>query len=272
MNRIINILIPFLFPFFCISQVIRIDDKIIMTGDTQDKRKISNVASAQNEADAINDRMLLSGAINFASATGSADTIHLSIFPLPLAINKGLLLTFVSPISNNGKVVADINGNGIYFELTKKISESLDSANISAGQVVSMVYDGSNFQIYSEIKKSCPQGFVKANNEFCITPLEPAPVYFWSAIKNCGNKNARVCSWGEWYYACLKSDELGMSNMTDNFEWLDAGGNSLAISSNTGLMAGDSTCVKINSSITDSTVNTSQANPKPYRCCYSLIK
>jgi hypothetical protein len=277
MKNLLNIIL-FLFFFHAssISQIIEVNDKIIMTNTSEDLRKVKGLGTPENETEVISDQFFLSGQINYAVASGTNDTLHLTIYPFPIQIEKGFIISFLSPIENMQIVVAEVNGNSIFYEIKKKAIISLDSADIMSGQLVSMIFDGTNFQIINEIYRKCPSGFIKVTDEYCITPNEPANAYFWKAIRECGKKSARVCSYGEWYYACLNQASLGITNMTGNFEWVDGGGNSLGwttpVTSNTGLMLGNTSCTDVTSSITDSTHTHSKANPKPYRCCYSLIR
>ncbi len=259
------------------GQVINVDDKIIMTGGNNEERKLKNVANPINETNPANENFYLSGLVNYAVASGNFDTINLVIFPTPLNIKPGFILNFISPIVNDNNVVVEINSSGIYYPLAKKGIDPLDTSDIVTGQMVSIIFDGTRFQVFSELNKSCPNGFIKAAEEYCIQPLENASLFFWGAVKNCGEKNARVCSWGEWYYACQNSVALGILDLTDNWEWIDGGGNSLSWTtppvSNTGLQGGNGgSCINIQASITDTTHNHPRADPKPYRCCYSLIR
>lgn len=259
------------------AQTIESENKILMSGTADEDRKIKDIGNPVDETSALSENFFLSGSVNYASCTGTNDTLHLTIFPQPTALKPGMLFTFISPLVNDQAVYAELNGSGNYVQLTKKGINPLDTSDLINGQIVSMVYDGSRFQVFSQLNKSCPVGFIKASEEYCIQPIENTAVFFWPAVKNCGKQNARVCSWGEWYYACLNSASLGITDLTNNWEWIDAGGNSLSwttpATSNTGMQGGNAgSCINIQASIVDTTHNHPRADPKPYRCCYSLIR
>lgn len=275
--KLIIILNLFLFSLVTWGQEIESNDKIILTGNTPEQRKLKNIANPVNETNAVSENFFLSGLVNYAIASGANDTLNLTIYPGPSVINPGFILNFTSPIVNDNNVYIEINSSGVYYPLSKKGIDPLDTSDIVIGQVVSIIFDGTRFQVFSDLNRSCPNGFIKVNAEYCIEPVENNAKFFWAAIKDCGLQNSRVCSWGEWYYACQQSVALGILDMTDNWEWIDGGGNSLGWTTppttDTGLQSGDAgDCTNIMSSITDTTHNHYRADPKPYRCCYSLIR
>jgi hypothetical protein len=256
------------------AQVVESENKILLVNPDPDKRKITGVANPVNETDALNLEFFLNGNVHFGVATGTNDTVQLTVYPDPSAIVPGTAFSFLSPLTNDTRVYLRVNTIPGYFEITKKGTAQLDTADFVPNQFVTVIFDGIRFQVISELNRSCPIGFIKASEEYCIQPAENDSVFFWNAIKTCGDMNARVCSWGEWYYACQKSAILGMSGMLGNYEWVDGGGNSLGwttpVTSDTGLMSGASTCIDITSSIVDTTHTHGKARAKPYRCCYSL--
>jgi hypothetical protein len=277
MKTIYIILICFSTWLECTGQVVNIDDKINLTGDNNAKRKVKNVSDPIFEDDALNNEYYLSGQTQFCIANsllGISDTLELTIFPAISQLEKGLTLNFISPIVNSNHVLIKINGLPNSFTLNKKAIVPLDSADIANGQMISIVFDGNNFQILSRLNVSCPSNFVKVAEEYCITPHELPPVYFWNAVVSCGDRNARVCSWAEWHHACVNSGILGITNMIGNWEWVDAGGNYMSFTTPptgyTGLQIGNANCENTISSIIDTTHIDIRAQPKTYRCCYTL--
>lgn len=266
--------ISFLIFFHCIglTQIIESNDKIILSHPSSDKREINGVSHPIEENDALNLLSLLTGSINFANATGANDSITLNLQINPSSLTAGMLFNFISPITNTRSTFIKFSNSSTYFRIKKKGTENLDTSDIQTNQLVSLIFDGTNFQIISQLNRSCPTGFIKVTEEYCITPNESDSIYFWPAVKNCGDQNARVCNWGEWYYACLNRTSLGINGMIGNYEWVDGGGNSTSSSSSTGLMSGSTGCQDIDSGIVDPTILTTRSLPKSYRCCYSLRK
>ncbi len=73
------------------------------------------------------------------------------------------------------------------------------------------------------IHKPCPQGFVSINDSYCIEITEHSPQNWFEAAITCGNLNAELCTWNQWYYAAHTSGSE-IPNLTDNWEWLNDGG------------------------------------------------
>lgn len=258
------------------SQVVESGDKITLTNSDANKRQVNEIINAESESDALNLRLFMNGNFNFGIANGSNDSIHITFNPEITSLQPGLLFSFLSPFTNDNSVVISIDAVSGFYSLAKKGTKNLDTADIIPGQLITVVYDGTRFQVISELHNGCPSGFVKVTEEYCITPSEKDSIYFWNAVTYCGNQNARICNWGEWYYACLNSTSLGITGMLGNYEWIDGGGNSLSwttpVTSITGMMGGWTSCIDVTSSIVDTTHTHSKARPKPFRCCYSLRK
>lgn len=274
MRKLLVIVTILCVSFLEINAQILVGNRIDLVSSNPTERKVSGLNQPTQSDDAVNLSFFISGKVHFCNAmTLNSDTMQLSIYPDIDTLVPGTLITFISSISNDSSTFLKFD-NGSVIELTKKGIQKLDSADIIPGMVVSAVYDGNKFQCISDLAKNCPIGFIKATEEYCIQQFESDSAYFWKAIQLCGDMNARVCNWGEWYYACENASTLGLTGMLNNFEWVDGGGNSLGWTvpptSNTGLMSGSGTCINIMASIVDTTHNHSRARPKKYHCCYSL--
>lgn len=260
--------------FFGHAQVIEVKEKILLTHPEDSLRKVKEVQTPTTETDAVPSGFFINGMSQFAAATGNDDTIYLTIYPSITALVPGVTLNFMSPIANSQSVKIKVDGINSFFELHKKGTLPLDIADLANGQMVSIVFDGNHFQVISQLNKSCPSGFVKATREYCVQIDENPAVYFWNAVRHCGDMNARICTWGEWYYACFYSATLGVNSMTGNWEWADGGGNALGFTTPptnyTGLEVGQINCTDAMSSIVDTTHTNVRAQPKTYHCCYSL--
>ena len=69
----------------------------------------------------------------------------------------------------------------------------------------------------------CPDGFTDTGCGYCIQTNENSALNWHDASEYCrDNYNARLCTCSEWYNACTDSTDLGLSNMTGNWEWVDS--------------------------------------------------
>lgn len=243
--------------FFCHSNIlaqIEVTKPIILNGSTESDRQINNLGSPASQNDAINVYTLQKNEMRYNATTGT-DSIFFSITPAIASYTQGLTIYFKAFANNTGPVTVNVNGIG-NISVKKAVNKNLVSNDIYANEVLAIIYDGTNFQLVSEHNKSCPAGFSEVNKLFCIENDERAALSFFSATVACYSVNSRLCTWGEWYYACQKSG-LGLLNMTNNYEWVDSATNE----SGYVRTAGSASCVGTGQGIATTTFK--------FRCCYS---
>jgi hypothetical protein len=83
----------------------------------------------------------------YAADSGAANVYAVTLAPVPGAYAAGLQVTFKAANANTG--ASTLNVNGLGAEAIKKSggATALATGDILAGQIVSVVYDGTNFQI-----------------------------------------------------------------------------------------------------------------------------
>jgi hypothetical protein len=82
------------------------------------------------------------------TATGSANAYVLTYSPAPTALVTGQTYTFITNFANTGAATLNINSLGA-IAITKQGTTALASGDINSGQAVSVVYDGTQFQLTS---------------------------------------------------------------------------------------------------------------------------
>lgn len=248
-----------LFTLISTAQV-EVKERIIMTGATNADRQIKGVGDPTDLGDAVNARTVQRGSLIYAEATGR-DTILLNInIPPPNQYIAGMLINFKAENTNTGPVVVNLNNLG-YCSLKKGDNYNLDSADIVNQQLITMIYDGTKFQILSPLNKGCPNGFISVNTNYCIEIEERAAASWWVATITCMNKNANLCSMSEWTYACQKSG-LGLNNMVNNYEWVNSAANNATTSKTVGLDYQGNPGCDYGSYAAPTALNS-------YRCCFS---
>ena len=107
--------------------------------------------------------------------------------------------------------------------------------------------------------RDCPStgSWSQINEEYCIEVNENTSDTWWNAAKYCGDQNAHLCSWQEWYYVCQKSGS-GTINMTNDWEWT---GDGQTGSPSTATVVGNGSC--------NGSSSESMNNSKTFRCCFS---
>ena len=95
----------------------------------------------------------------YAADTGSADAYAISLNPAPTSHVTGIPITFKAKTANTG-AEATIEINSLAVKTLKKITKSgladLDANDIVADQMVTVVYDGTYYQVVSLLTKMAP--------------------------------------------------------------------------------------------------------------------
>ncbi len=257
-----NILIYLMVTFFIkvpVAQV-QFQDTIIFNSPLPTERLIQGVGHPELSTNATNANAIVYNKINFGTISVNGDSIDVTLSPPLASYEAGTQITFLASQVNSDSVKININGLG-YVNLLKG-SDHLDSADLNIGLPVNAIFDGSSFIIISDIDKSCPQGFISVNDYYCIQVDEQPATSFWDASIYCGDRDARICTWSEWYNACQRLG-ASLNDMTNNWEYVDAAQNYYAAStSNIGVkVAGEFACEESSSGYPQS--------PKSFRCCFT---
>ncbi len=96
------------------------------------------------------------GVVNYDDDIGSTDTYDITLSPPLTAYAKGQVFTFLANTANTGECTLNINGLGAKG-IKKEVSNDLDSNDIIAGQIVTLVYDGANFQLLSGLNRTATE-------------------------------------------------------------------------------------------------------------------
>ena len=76
----------------------------------------------------------------------SSDDYVITLSPAPTAYIEGMLITFKANTVNTGACTLNVNGLGAKT-IKKSVSTDLSNSDILAGQIIMVIYDGTNFQL-----------------------------------------------------------------------------------------------------------------------------
>lgn len=108
---------------------------------------VSGVTSAiQTQLDS---KINQSGSQIYAADSGSTDTYVITLNPAPSSYTVGMVINFKANTANTGPATLNVNGLGA-IPIVKNHDEALINGNIEAGQIVTVIYDGTNFQTQSQ--------------------------------------------------------------------------------------------------------------------------
>ena len=86
----------------------------------------------------------------YAPDTGAANAYVVTLSPAPSAYTAGMVVNFLATNANTTTSTLNVNGLGAKT-LVKDVSTNLAAGDIAAGQMVTAIYDGTNFQVTSDL-------------------------------------------------------------------------------------------------------------------------
>ena len=90
------------------------------------------------------------GTLIYAADAGSNDTYAITLTPAPSAYTTGMMLHFLANTVNTGAATLNVNSLGAKT-IKKAGTQDLSDGDIKAGQIVAVIYDGTNFQLLSGV-------------------------------------------------------------------------------------------------------------------------
>lgn len=88
------------------------------------------------------------GAEVYAADAGANDTYVVTLSPVPSAYTTGMVVRFKANTANTGAATLNVNALGAKT-IKKESTRDLSTGDIIASQIVSVIYDGTNFQMLS---------------------------------------------------------------------------------------------------------------------------
>jgi len=138
-----------LFACFSTFAQVEVDKPIQLTGSGSDA-KVTGIDNVSAPKDAVSAEVVQSNALSYSSAGGVANAYTVALAPAVASYVTGQLLSFLANAQNTG--ISSVNVNGLGAITIKKNGDTdLVAGDIKNGQVVTVIYDGTNFQMVSQI-------------------------------------------------------------------------------------------------------------------------
>jgi hypothetical protein len=116
------------------------------------------------------------GSIIYAADAGSNDTYVITLDPIPAAYTTGMVINFKANTINTGNATLNVNGLGAK-NILKNHDQTLSDGDIEANQLVTVIYDGTQFQMQSQLGLTTGTGAeVHATSPDIVTPTITVPV------------------------------------------------------------------------------------------------
>lgn len=168
---------------------------------------------------------VLSSATEQAGVHRFNASVSSSTWDVPLVsltdARPGTQLVLIAPEMGSEAVLIGLNGN-LPLPLEWVPGEAVLGTDLDAGTAVSVIYTGSSFQMLNGAelrRRDCPSGMAAVNTQYCIDQNENTASDLVQASITCATAGKRLCYWGEYHAACVVSASLGITSMTDNWEW-----------------------------------------------------
>ncbi|MFH1320311.1 MAG: hypothetical protein ABII90_06645 [Bacteroidota bacterium] len=127
----------------------------------------------------------------FAADAEASDTYAITLAPVPASYTTGMMINFTANTLNTGPATINVNALGAK-DLKSCTGAALLTGDILAGQMVSAIYDGTNFRIVSNFGKTpLPEGYA-AYNAGHISYKDADELYIDGNKLDCAGKE---CFW-----------------------------------------------------------------------------
>lgn len=100
-------------------------------------------------------RVIQESKYTFAADAGGTDAYAITLTPAPASYTTGQKFKFTANTANTGACTLNVNGLGA-IDIKKRNDQDPETGDIEAGQVVEVVYDGTNFQMVSQLAQTPP--------------------------------------------------------------------------------------------------------------------
>ena len=119
-----------------------------LTEDNQDALA-GNLGTPSSTNKYVTQTGLQKGAEIYAADAGASDTYVITLSPVPTAYFTGMVVHFKANTANTGAATLNVNSLGA-VTIKKSHDQDLATGDIESGQIVTVVYDGTNFQMQSQ--------------------------------------------------------------------------------------------------------------------------
>jgi hypothetical protein len=93
---------------------------------------------------------LAAAVLPYAADAGSSDSYAVTLSPAPSSYTAGMVVNFKANTVNTGAATLNVNSLGAK-SIVKSYNVALVNGDIKANQIVSVIYDGTNFQMLSPV-------------------------------------------------------------------------------------------------------------------------
>ena len=117
-----------------------------------------------------------SGAWSYAVDAAGTDTYVITLTPTPSAYTNGMVIQFNAGTANTGAATLNVNALGAKT-IKKHKDQDLETGDIEAGQIVTVTYDGTNFEMQSQTADApINKSFMAAKGDLITATANDTPI------------------------------------------------------------------------------------------------
>lgn len=172
-----------------------------------------------------------SGSPIYGADAGGTDAYAITLSPIPSAYATGMVINFKANTANTGGATLNVNSLGA-TTILKLNNLALETGDIEAGQIVSVVYDGTNFQMQTPVAVAPPlveQGAYYWIVYNTVTTTAIISSYNVTSVTDTGVGSTTVTftvAFSSTDYSAFASDSLTPAGaVAVPCVWVDSGGN-----------------------------------------------
>lgn len=203
----------------CALAQVHLDKPLRLLSPQDSLRRIDGLAYPSEPSSLITLGTAQQASTNWYAVTGGTSIVQLSGSPQANGYANGMLIRWMPQTARAGTVKVNVDGQGargVYRSDGLPVSDG----QVSAGQVVEMIYMDTAFFIMGRSITDCPPGYLRVSDEFCIQKNDTLSVSIFSALEHCSARGARLCTWDEYVMACTVQGAQ-LSGLFDDWEWID---------------------------------------------------
>jgi hypothetical protein len=129
---------------------VEINKQVVLNGALAADKKITGLSDATSLTDAASANVVQKGKLNYSAGTLIGTNYTVTLSPALDVYQAGTIVHFKAGSNNAGSATLNVNSLGTR-SILKNVSEQLAPGDIKSNQVVSVIYDGTNFQVLSPL-------------------------------------------------------------------------------------------------------------------------
>lgn len=198
------------------SQV-TIDRAVVLTGGVEDRR-VEGLARPSTSTDLLTVEASLIGVAHWSEAVLEGNVILLTPTVELTSYRTGQLLRFVAPGSIHDSILVACAGLPP-LPLVRPDGMRPVRGQLRPNALCEVLNADDRWILLNLPERGCPDGTLAVNDRSCIEIGTELGMSIFNASERCTDMGGRLCSWGEFHYACVTNGvQLGMGTA---WEWVD---------------------------------------------------